>query len=661
MAAKNNLYGAKLRKLLLSLAPTALTPQSAFALILWRYLKTSFPLWPALPTSEALAKYSEHFKSEILVELADMLGSLDKSQIELFERTVNFKPTLDDLTLIFEDSYTESETVREGIFYTPLQIVKHMVGEALAPCTKDLDAKELLNLRILDPACGSGIFLRHAFIYLIDACGLSGMALMDFKREVLSSCLYGVDKNETAVKITKLILQLTLLESEQLELLPGVLPDLSGNIKCGNSLIEPNELSIGNETHSLKPFSWRENFPAIMEQGGFDCVIGNPPYGLSRNEKLSPQENLALREIYSKELCGKINKYLVFLSKSYDLLHPRGALCFIVPNAWLGIKSGMPLRKRFLQDRSLQSITVFECPVFDEVSVEAVIVKLSRAKPRDFFHIFRSFSLDTKADKFSTVSVKSCTAPEFIIPTNWNSEVGALLNYIDRQSKPLEESIFTPLIALQAYARGAGQPAQSADDVKKHVFHVHEKVDDSAYPYLEGSDISRYKISWSGSYLKYGPWLAEPQQLERYIGPRLVLREIIRPLPYVAVAAFTDKTYLYNKSVLHILPKHDYGQLELLALLSILNSKLGSLILHFRGRKSQRKIFPKIVNEDLKRFPVPLEFGANVRELSDLSRLFTEDDTSSQTLQNTIDQAVYRAYKLKNSQVLNLEQLFKAR
>jgi hypothetical protein len=175
---------------------------------------------------------------------------------------------------------------------------------------------------------------------------------------------------------------------------------------------------------------------------------------------------------------------------------------------------------------------------------------------------------------------------------------------------------------MQAYREGQGRPPQTTADVKGHVYHSKSKAGDDYFPYLEGKDVKRYQLNWSGQYLKHGSWLAEPQSLERFSGPRILIREILGPKPYLCLAAYAEETLLYNKSVLHVVFKQhpcngrEPGRMR--ALLAILNSTMGSFVLRYLGRKSARKLFPKLVNADLKAFPLPLNFDKDSEKLANL-------------------------------------------
>ncbi|MBL0258529.1 MAG: N-6 DNA methylase [Bacteroidetes bacterium] len=165
-----------------------------------------------------------------------------------------------------------------------------------------------LKIKILDPACGSGSFLIGAYQYLLDyhkdyysssgklnknrkdsPLTLEGNLTTSEKKKILLNNIFGVDIDVNAVEVTKLSLLLKCMEGEteasianQMKLFhERVLPTLDSNIKDGNSLIDTdfysNQLDFGEEK-KIKPFNWKNNFPVVFKEQGFDCVIGNPPY-----------------------------------------------------------------------------------------------------------------------------------------------------------------------------------------------------------------------------------------------------------------------------------------------------------------------------------------------------------------------------------------------
>ena len=235
------------------------------------------------------------------------------------------------------------------------------------------------------------------------------------------------------------------------------------------------------------------------------------------------------------------------------------------------------------------------------------------------------------------------------IPLVWESKLEDTLKKIYLNSIRLEDptSGLRSYIALQAYAAGKGKPPQTKEQVKSHCFHSETKIDKTYYPYLEGNNIGRYNISKHKSFLQYGPHLAEPQKFERFTGPRILIREIVNRGKHMLYSAFIEDTAFYNKSVLHILPQTKLKKETFLALTGVLNSSLASLILFLTGRKTQRALFPKIVNADLLDFPIPKVILDSPEDLANL--VLKNDD---EKFQEEIDLKVAKAYGLDSS-ILN--------
>src|SRR5699024_8700193 len=165
------------------------------------------------------------------------------------------------------------------------------------------------------------------------------------KRNIIENNLYGVDINPYAVEVTEFSLLLKLLEDEDEGTIKNfthqhsqkILPNLKSNIKCGNSLIEikffdfmPDALDNDELLFRVKPFDWEKEFPDIMTNGGFDAIVGNPPYVRIQNmQRYSPEEIKYYQALDSKYVVAKkatIDKYFVFIQKASELLNPTGLL-----------------------------------------------------------------------------------------------------------------------------------------------------------------------------------------------------------------------------------------------------------------------------------------------------------------------------------------------
>jgi hypothetical protein len=200
-----------------------------------------------------------------------------------------------------------------GVYYTPKYIVDYIVENTVGELLADKTPEEAAELTIVDPACGSGSFLLGAFQYLLDwheswylghdpekwtrgkQPALIHTAEGDWrlttaeKKRILLNNIYGVDIDAQAVEVTKLSLLMKVLEEETGQLTLGferALPDLGDNIKCGNSLIdwdyfEGQLIRDEAEVERVNPFEWEQGFPEVFAKGGFDAVIGNPPWSES--------------------------------------------------------------------------------------------------------------------------------------------------------------------------------------------------------------------------------------------------------------------------------------------------------------------------------------------------------------------------------------------
>lgn len=540
------------------------------------------------------------------------------------------------LGLIYEASLRPDRLKRDGAFYTPGWLSDAVTLRALQYTVPN---------SILDPACGGGGFLLSVF----EALFSQG----DRKVPEVLGCIFGVDRDATAVTICRAtILSAALQKSPKLDISEAS-QILAQQIIHADSLLdsdllsEEERLSLG-QSHLI---SWRSTF-SPMQAGGFDLVVGNPPYGLSRDQQITTPEKGILKRTYSGWCSGKINKYLLFIARGFELLRDDGVLAYVVPNSWLGITSARAVRERLIQTGSICEIHGYSGRIFDTPGVEVVTLVASKNAGREELLLFKDPQPQTSSPPPSVVSISHFTAEnDWVIPLHWNAKVMGLLERICMHSIRLgsAESPFIPLIALQAYAQGKGTPPQTALTIKQRPFDRSSRDAADVYPYYNGVDIERYSLAECNIFLKYGPWLAEPQKLSRFTGPRIIIREILGTPPYRVRATFIDEIALYNKSVLHILPKQDISSVVVLALLGIINSRLGSIIFYEMGRKTQRSLFPKLLNADLKSFPIPKDLQTRGVQLAELvSKRLTDDSNQTAQLEEEIEAVVKALYGIQN-------------
>jgi len=207
----------------------------------------------------------------------------------------------------------------QGIYYTPKFIVDYIVKNTLGEKLKEARSiSDLKKIRVLDPACGSGSFLTKALETINDKYkDFNNPGDQHTKTEILLSNIYGVDLDSQATELAKLNLLLDALDKKE------KLPELE-NIKVGNSLISGTEAELqkyfGKNWKDKKPFNWKEEFPEVFKQGGFDVIIGNPPY---IDSEIMTKENPEFREYCSEKYNsakGNWDIFCVFIEKSLNLL-----------------------------------------------------------------------------------------------------------------------------------------------------------------------------------------------------------------------------------------------------------------------------------------------------------------------------------------------------
>jgi len=286
----------------------------------------------------------------------------------------------------------EKPEIREagGVYYTPQYIVDYIVQNTLKRLLERKTPTEVTKIKIVDPACGSGSFLLGAYQYLLDwhldyykadyqkrnvkSKGLKtdpftpeGKLSMAVKKQILLNNIFGVDIDVTAVEITKLSLLLKCMEGETAASVENtliyerVLPSLDDNIQDGNSLIDTDfyetQLEFG-EDKKVKPFNWQKAFPAIFRQGGFDAVIGNPPW-VSLKGKFGHSIDPHTADYLITKYQGNTrmpNLYEYFVHRCLTLINGNGRFSFIVPDRLGYNKQFITLRKKILEDYCIEEL-----------------------------------------------------------------------------------------------------------------------------------------------------------------------------------------------------------------------------------------------------------------------------------------------------------------
>ncbi len=301
-----------------------------------------------------------------------------------------------------------------GVYYTPTYIVKYIVRQTVGKLLDGATAETAGKLRILDPACGSGSFLLVAYDHLLkwylqwyigDGPEKHRKKLVKVgdreyrlttaeKKRILIDNIYGVDIDAQAVEVTKLSLLLKVLEGEtdaSLKSSPKltgerVLPDLDRNIQCGNSLIGPEirgsesfEALAEENQNAIIPFDWKFAFKKVFKAGGFDAVIGNPPYIRIQILKEWAPVEVELYKEYASAQEGNYDIYVVFLERGLQLLSKRGRLGYICPNKFFNAKYGRPIRSTIAEGKHLAHVVHFgDQQVFDGATTYTALLFINK-------------------------------------------------------------------------------------------------------------------------------------------------------------------------------------------------------------------------------------------------------------------------------------------
>jgi len=596
-----------------------------------------------------------------------------------------------------------------GVYYTPQYIVRYIVENTLGVKIKGQSPDFIAQLKVLDPACGSGSFLVEAYQQLLDyhlnyysdekqrKQALKNSLIYEIRRNVykltieekqriLLNNIYGVDIDGQAVEVTKLSLYLKLLENEGSETQGQLfkfsdmklLPSLDSNIKCGNSLVgsdyyNEKDVSLFDDEamRKINTFDWDKEFPEVFAQGGFDCVIGNPPYVFARESGEKGMGDDDKIYYYSKYQTAKyqINLYHLFIEKGCLLLKDNGIFSYIIPNNWLTINSNKDLREFILQKANI-SILNFKYKVFEGADVDTCILNFENSKHNKTISLLEciekgEYKLISKTETNVFFATK-----EYIINIDLfkRSEFVALINKIEQNTCELKNYAEVKA-GLKAYEVGKGIPKQTKNMKDKRVYHSREKQTNEYYRYLEGNDVKRYSITWKKKeYLKYGKNLAAPRNnWDLFSSPRILVRQIPSKPPYCINACFSDEVYINDLNSMNII----YIKFNPKFLLGLLNSRLMSFWFEHKFGKLSRGIFPQFKINELASFPIPdstdeeqsklinltdqmLETQGRLQQaLSDEDKKLLEQRAA--IIDKQIDKAVYKLYGLTEEEVKIVE------
>ena len=595
-----------------------------------------------------------------------------------------------------------------GVYYTPQYIVDYIVESTIGKLVEGKSPKEISKIKIVDPACGSGSFLIGAYQYLLDfhknyysengkpskgkkdsPLTPEGNLTTSEKKRILLNNIYGVDLDYNAVEVTKLSLLLKCMEGEtqasianQMKLFnERVLPTLDDNIKDGNTIIDTDyygvELDFGYE-RKVKPFNWQKEFKIIFENGGFDVVIGNPPYvtigGKEDTLFLKREVEYLLAKYISNQY--KPNLYAFFYERAFNLLREGGLVSFIVPRTFIDNIYYKTLREFIAKKYSIQRLSKLTYEVFEDATTGGTSICVFEKKaPRNSYVETREISDEYVLKDKSAILIKQ---NEILIGDNKSFSFASpeIQRIVDKLTKG------NPKLETYCSVNNGVNTGNAANVLlsEKSLNNKYKKI-------LEGKDINRYRTKWKGLWVHYDPSLKDRIKLKDlktkqnkidfalrdpriFNEPKIIIRQtadkIIGTIDY-------DK-YVTRHSTHCIL--NDYEPIDLKYLLGLLNSKLIEFF-YTQLIPEKGKAFAEVKAINVKQMPIKRIDPKNNKELKNrdeiiqlvdnliqlnketseakLTSKITQLESKIEYCTTKIDELVFELYGLTNEDVTILK------
>jgi hypothetical protein len=545
-----------------------------------------------------------------------------------------------------------------GIFYTPSYIVDYIIINTVREYLKDRSIDEILQVKILDPACGSGSFIVRAFQ---EVCVIIEEKLKnkDFSKEwstfksyekrlnlgqkisILINCIHGVDLDEKAIELARLNLLLKLLEEEGEETKKLLLPHLENNIKCGNSLIEDQSTD--------KSFIWKAQFPEIFKHNGFDIIVGNPPYGAEL-----PEKDAAYLENRFK--LGNTDTACLFMSLSTMILKNHGIVGFIVPKPFVYSSTWKKIREKLLN-----GITeLADCgKVWKEVKLEQVIYFFKAdSKTSEYYSCVRKEQEIIKLGKINKETF---------------NEFGFLLNGISEKELKIGRKVKNAGFFLNEFVtnqRGA-------------MYQQNVNENKSDFKVLGGAQIGRYFIKNEvKGYLSKKEIKDEKAFIKKdSILVQNIVAHIENPIDHIRIISSLPSHDFENFVILDTVNQlENKGKLSSSVLIAILNSNLigwyayrfifGKAIrtMHFDNAVTDRIPIPKIDINDKKDKQITDKLNGFVNKIIELQNKYNtqvtgkEKELLEQQIKNVeyeINDLIYELYGLNSDEKQIIESSLK--
>lgn len=558
----------------------------------------------------------------------------------------------------------------QGIYYTPEFIVDYIVKNALQPVLDQCKSiSDLKKVKVLDPACGSGSFLIKALEVIKDKYHDFGSKIEDdelTKIMILQENIYGVDLDEQAVEITRLNLLLNTLQQRM------TLPNLSKNIKNGNSLISGSDKELekyfGKNYRDKKPFNWEEEFPEVFKQGGFNVIVGNPPWVFTREGDFSDSEKQYFGSFVEKLgliqsekgrniQSGKLNLYSLFILKSTTLLKDNGTLGFVIPNNILRATNFDLVRKYILDKTKILEIVDLGEGIFQGVIASSIILFLQKEIKNKLNNIkIISNILDLNEKKFCEQQILQ---EQFVNNSSFTFNILSSSNSNILSKKIVGNSILLGNICQYISPGIDGDKDKYVSDTKINEFYK---------PLLFGKNFSRYNINYNNKWIYYDrKKLNRARSEEIYLSKKIILQRISGGDKPLVATIDNDKYYTFN-SVNNILLKQNSGY-DLKYVLGIINSVLMNwyYAINFSNRS---KLTVNISKTYLEQLPIKkinnqksiASLVGRILQLNDESKICDKDSNKWNSIKEDIektdkkiDEEVYKLYGLTKEEIKIVE------
>ncbi len=469
----------------------------------------------------------------------------------------------------------------EGIYYTPTYIVDYIVKNTVGEYIKSHKEKDIENIKILDPACGSGSFLLKAYDTLenywkekgkLDETKLEDFGSYSKKVEIVTKNIFGVDLDEKAVEIAQLNLLLKIAEKRKR------LPTLQKNIKNGNSLIDDPKIA------GDKAFKWNEEFTDIMKNSGFDVVIGNPPYIKIHN---LPKKDVAFYKENFHVADKQFDLFCIFIEKAISLLKEEGIFGFIVPSLILKGYQYSKIREFILDNTKIVNILDLGDKVFEKVQMPTCILILEKC----FNLKLRKenvFLFKTKINK--NHGFKEIKRKQIDLYKDKNYIIDSTTDYI---SNTIISKMVIDVITLDKLVT----VTRGIELSKKHEGIFEERNNKDDLPILSGEDVERYRIKKT-KFIKKGIFRDFQKNKDIFENEKLLIREAGTRLTTVY-----DDSGLINLRTLYDIQKKQDNKIQIKFLLGVLNSKLMQFY-YLTKFRTGTDIFPKIRIGQVRQLPI---------------------------------------------------------